>query len=67
MGVCVAESAELLLEGFLVGIGIPVEAEKVPRSEQVGVDLGGERGYRRAVGVLVRVEENIGAIILVVA
>jgi len=65
VGVGVAEGAEEGLQVVLVRVGVAVEAEEVDLGGGRGGD-GGE-GERRAVGILVGVEEDVGAVVFVVA
>jgi len=61
----VAEGAEEGLQVVLVRVGVAVEAEEVDLGGGGGGD-GGE-GERGAVGILVGVEEDVGAVVFVVA
>lgn len=63
----VAEGAEGGFEGRLVGVGVAVEGVEVEgwAGAVAGGDGGGGEG--RAVGVFVGVEEDVGAVVLVVA
>jgi hypothetical protein len=66
----VAQVAQLLLQALLVRIRIAVQAEEVDLADAVAIQAGrgGDGCWQRGpVGVLVGIEEDIGAVVLVVA
>jgi hypothetical protein len=65
MGVGVSQLAELLLQWLLVRIRITVQAQQVDL-HTIGSLPCDVRTQRRAVRVLICVEKDIGAVILVV-
>lgn len=68
VGVGGAQVAEELLEVVLVGVGVAVEAAEVEgRAGGSGAGAGTGEGEGGAVGVFVGVQEDVGAVIFVVA
>lgn len=69
MRVGVAEGAEGGFEGWLVRVGVAVEGVEVEgwAGAGAGAGGGGGGGEGRAVGVFVGVEEDVGAVVFVVA
>lgn len=66
VGMGVAEGAEEGFELGLVGVWVPVEREQVDFRSGGKGGFGGRRGDGGPVGVLVCVEEDVGAVIFVV-
>jgi hypothetical protein len=67
VSVGVAEGAEEGLQVVLVRVGVAIEAEEVDLGGGGGGEGGGGEGERGTVGILVCVEEDVGAVVFVVA
>lgn len=66
VGVRVAQPAEQLLQLGLVRVGVSVQTERIEAAEGRAGVLNGGWVEGRSVGVLVGVEEHVGAVVLVV-